>query len=370
MVQKVHSAVRLPSLDGWRALAVGMVMLSHFAYSRGAPPLAKLANAFDGGDLGVRVFFVISGLLITYLLLAEADRGEPSLASFYTRRVLRIFPVYFLYVAVVALLAASGWYSEARSSWIGTLTFTRDVVGRGDSVTVHYWSLAVEEQFYLLWPSVLVALGLWRRPRTAVVLLLVPLAVCPFVRAGIVQAHWPNPWIIRALGPFSIAQYADSLAIGCLGAFVQHTYSDRVARFASGGVLAFALTVFVAGALSETDVHGVWLTLIPPVEGIAVVCAIWVTINRRHGAVYRLLNTRTVAWIGTLSYSLYVWQQLFLSHFAGPRLSTLPVYDWRVWWLAALVVASMSYYLIERPVLRVRDRLRAQLLPTAARAAC
>ncbi len=343
-------------------MAIALVMVSHVAFTRGFPAPPWVSRVIETGNLGVRVFFVISGLLITYLLLTEADRrGRPSLRAFYMRRVLRIFPVYFLYVGVLAVLTAIGVYSDAWSSWIGTLTFTRDVVGRGDSVTVHYWSLAVEEQFYFIWPLTLVLLGLWRRTRLAIALLLIPLLICPIVRLGLVQALWPAPWVARVLGPFSIARYADSLAIGSLAAFVYRSHRERLRRFASGGALSAALTTFVAAAAFGERLPAVIEVWMPTVQALAVVCAIWVTLERPSGAIYRTLNSRPIVWVGTLSYSLYVWQQLFLSHFAGPRLAALPVYDWRVWWLAALACACASYYVVERPILRVRDSLRARL---------
>src|SRR5712671_3180142 len=280
--------MRLPSLDGWRAVAISVVLLDHVNYTRGAVVPAWWKQAFQG-NLGVRVFFVISGLLITYLLLTEADRrGHASLGAFYVRRALRIFPVYFLYVAA---LAAPGLYSDATSSWIGTLTFRRDLIGRGNSVTVHYWSLAVEEQFYMVWPALLVGLSLWKRPRLAAALLLVPILVCPILRSGAIQARWPNPFVLRALGSFSIALYADSLAIGCLGAFLYRAYGGTGRRFASAGALVFALAVFVAAmAVDDGRFGAMGAALLPPVEAAAMMGAIWVTIERRSGVVYKFLN--------------------------------------------------------------------------------
>ena len=239
------------------------------------------------------------------------------------------------------------------------------MVGRGDSLTVHYWSLAVEEQFYVIWPLTLVLLGLWRRPRLAVGLLFMPLLLCPIVRSGLIQERWPNEWVVRLLGPFSIARYADSLAIGSLAAFIYRAHGERLQRFASRIVLTAALTIFVVVTAIDSSLPAAAAALTPTVQALAVACAIWVTIERRSGGLYWFLNTSLIAWIGTLSYSLYVWQQLFLSHFAGPRLSAFPVYDWRIWWLAAIACACTSYYAVERPILRVRDKLRARLFETA-----
>src|SRR5256885_4307140 len=117
-ISVVYQPERLPSLDGWRAVAIAMVVLSHFTATAGFAARWWWTIAFQG-NLGVRIFFVISGLLITYLLLLEADRhGRPSLRSFYTRRVLRIFPVYFLYLGVVLALTAAGLYTDTATTFI------------------------------------------------------------------------------------------------------------------------------------------------------------------------------------------------------------------------------------------------------------
>ena len=341
-------------------MAIFLVIFSHFTATRGFSPPSWWTLIFQG-NLGVRIFFVISGLLITYLLLVEADRrGHASLRAFYTRRALRIFPVYFLYLAVVAALTAVGLYTDTATTWIGSLTFTRDFTGRSASLTGHYWSLSVEEQFYLVWPVTMVALRLWRRPRVAVGILLVPVALCPILRSGIVQALWPNWWVDRALNVFSIARYADSLAIGCLGAFAYRAYRDRLKHVASPAILGVALAVFiVAAGIEVQSTAAVAGAVLPLVEAVALLCAILVTIERPAGYFYRLLNAKPVVWLGLLSYSLYVWQELFLSYSAGPILSAWPVYDWRVWWLPAVACACVSYYFVERPILRIKDRLRA-----------
>jgi peptidoglycan/LPS O-acetylase OafA/YrhL len=353
----VYQPERLPSLDGWRAAAIVMVVLSHFTATRGFPTPSWWTAVFQG-NLGVRIFFVISGLLITYLLLMEADRrGRPSLRSFYTRRVLRIFPVYFLYLAAAFALAAAGLYADTVTAWLGSLTFTRNFLGQSQSLTGHYWSLAVEEQFYVAWPVTLVLLRLWERPRLAIALLLVPIVVCPLVRMNIIQVQWPNPLLDRALNLYSTARYADSLAIGCLGAFAYRKYRDRLGAAVPAWTLTAVLVVLAATAIASGDATQN-APLVPIAEAALTLCAILITIDRRSGPTYRLLNMPAVVWVGVLSYSLYVWQELFIAWSAGPKLSGLPVYDWRIWWVAALTCACLSYYLVEQPILRIRDRYR------------
>lgn len=358
----MNRTTRIPSLDGWRALSIVIVTLSHFEFATGFPrELAPAWGRLFQGDLGVRIFFVISGFLITYLLLVEAERdSRPSLKQFYIRRVLRIFPIYYLFAAVLVSLTAAGLYSDAWSTWLATLTFTRNIAGRGDSVTVHLWSLAVEEQFYLVWPVTFVTLALWRRPRLAVGILLVPIVLAPMFRWGVIQMHAGPGLVSRLLGGFSIALYADSLAVGCLGAYFYKRQRHRFSAILSQPFLAGALSaaLFVLAWVEWPPAYGVW-ALVPSVQALLIMAAIWATIERRIGVGYRLLNAAPVVWLGTLSYSLYVWQQLFLGHFAGPRLAGLAIYDHRVWWLTALVAAIVSYYAVERPILALRNRFRA-----------
>jgi peptidoglycan/LPS O-acetylase OafA/YrhL len=351
----------LPSLDGWRGVAILLVVLSHFTATRGFTPPSWWTLVFQG-NLGVRMFFVLSGFLITYLLLLEADRhGRASLGAFYIRRGLRIFPVYFLYLGVVAVLAVAGLYTDTATTWIGSLTFTRNLIGRADSLTGHYWSLSVEEQFYLVWPVTLVALRLWRRPALAAGILFVPIVLSPVFRSGIVEAHWQNTWVARGLNAFSTARYTDAIAVGCLGAFLYRSYRDPLQRLASPASLGVALAVFVLAAAGEGR-SAIGNAVLPLVEAVTLVCAIWVTLDYRAGLVYRLLNSKPVVWLGLLSYSLYVWQELFLSWAAGPKLAASPAYDWRVWWVPAVACACVSYYLVERPILRFKDKLRATLV--------
>jgi peptidoglycan/LPS O-acetylase OafA/YrhL len=158
---KTGNQKKLPSLDGWRAVSIALVLIAHSKYAAGFP--AMLGSALDGfnangiapGSLGVRFFFVISGFLITWLLLQEqAKHGVISLKHFYLRRALRILPVYFLYLFVLGFLTH---YSQPASDWLTNLTFTTNYFWPPEP-TAHLWSLGVEEQFYLLWPGLLVLL--------------------------------------------------------------------------------------------------------------------------------------------------------------------------------------------------------------------
>ena len=148
---------RLPSLDGLRAISIFLVLLGHAGGTHG---LVRLDLGIgDYAHLGVVVFFVISGFLITRLLLSEhAKKGQVSLQRFYTRRALRLFPASYTYIACITLLWLSGiLHLEPRDLWHAVTYTVNYLPGRTWQVG-HLWSLSVEEQFYLLFPVLLILL--------------------------------------------------------------------------------------------------------------------------------------------------------------------------------------------------------------------
>lgn len=161
---------RIPSLDGLRGISILMVLLGHLAGTRGFPLSAAAGNRTAVAAIGVHVFFVISGFLITGLLLAElAATDRIRLSRFYFRRTLRIFPPYYALIASLVLAQALGFLSLAPGDVLHALTYTSNYdAGRSWSIG-HTWSLGVEEQFYLLWPACLVLLGARRALVAAVV---------------------------------------------------------------------------------------------------------------------------------------------------------------------------------------------------------
>ena len=253
---------QIPSLNGWRAVAILLVLLDHSVYTVGFPenkiPMWGWV-VLQQGNLGVRIFFVLSGFLITHLLLREVEKSRSreienqnsiSLKNFFLRRCLRILPVYFTYLGVLALLLQAGvYFGEVSSSWIGALTFTRNMVGPVASYTGHFWSLSVEEQFYLAWPVCLVIFALWRRPRVGYLLLLIPVILCPLVRMSGITVEKHGEFYGRVFGSNSILIYADSLAIGCLGAFWLRRISFQLSSAASSLAFVGTLFIIVTGAV-------------------------------------------------------------------------------------------------------------------------
>lgn len=353
MLEKTPSN-RFPSLDGWRAVGILLVMFSHvWAADNYDQTRFYFHHLASQGDLGVRIFFVLSGFLISYLLLVEYERtGAVSLKDFYIRRVLRIFPVYFLYLFVLVLLQAAGLYHETFSSWLGVLTFTRNMTGHGQSATAHFWSLAVEEQFYLAWPIALVAFGLYRRPRLA--LWVLAAVALTSVASRIVACEDQSFLCQRILNDKSTIKYADSIAVGCMAAFlaIKYRFKERY------GVALFyvALAALVLSAATQSMVtNAAASSVLIAVQALLIIVCIVLSITAKPFGVYQVLNSRPFVILGHVSYSLYVWHVMFLSHYMGNRPGSA-IYDWRVWWIPAVLVAVVSFYAFERPIVGLRKK--------------
>jgi len=341
----VTSAVRLPSLDGLRAISITLVILSHVAALHLTRSLEQLWR-IDAGNLGVRTFFVISGFLITSLLLDERrTTGTVSLARFYLRRTCRIMPAFFVFLLAMALAAALGWQTLSGHSLLHAATYTSNYAVT-DWPVGHSWSLSVEEQFYLLWPGLLLVAGLRGGERGAFRAAAGMLLVSPLLRLfAAVAGHWPdNP-------RYAFETVADALAVGCLLA----RYRSALWTWAPSRRL---LVSYAAGwwpvAMLALAVMNVRWPLFGAALGVSllnVVIAFGIerSVSLPQAGMAPLLNTRPLVLVGTWSYSLYLWQQPFLAEHASIALALR---------LTALVTCAVaSYYLVERPALRLRARL-------------
>ena len=250
---------RLPSLDGWRALSILLVLGEHSAHVNGFPRgLTKVFHWGFDANLGVRTFFIISGFLITWLLLEEHERtGQVSLTHFYLRRGLRILPVYIAFICTLAALQYFTPFTQPVNLWLGNVTFTTNFVSsdRDWNTSGHLWSLAVEEQFYLLWPSIFVVLALAQSLRRALWILAIPIWFAPIAR--IITYFELAPAILRPFfSLFSFLNYFDSLAIGCICALLWmhrknalRELTTRQPRIVFYGALALIIVPYCMGRL-------------------------------------------------------------------------------------------------------------------------
>ena len=353
-------AARIPSLDGLRAVCILLVVIAHAHGTAGFPlvthplPLQMLLHGM--GEFGVRVFFVISGYLITSLLLHEESKtGTVSLRGFYVRRIYRIFPAFYCFIAVVAVLAGTGVIVLHRRDLLYAVTFLMNYHPDHAWWVGHLWSLSVEEQFYLLWPSVLLLFGSRRALRVAGATLL----LAPVVRVTLWKI-WPGS---LAGMPEYFPTTCDSIATGCVlsGARSWLDASPRYLRAlrSPAGALLLPLALVVSLGSRYPSFN---LPLGTSLANVLTVLHLDRVVRFPQTPDGRLLNTAPLRFIGGLSYSIYLWQQLFLDRYATSPLPSLPLN------LGLVAVASLlSYYGIEQTFLRLRTRRARSASLTGAR---
>ena len=349
---------RIPSLDGLRALSIAFVLIQHSVGSTGSE-FERYTTNF--GRLGVWIFFVISGFIITHLLLRESERGPISLRRFYLRRAFRLLPALFAYLIFLAVIRAPGVEPIHFASGALFLVPYLPWGMEHPWSTGHLWSLTVEEHFYLLWPPLLASLG----ARRAKWLLVVFVVVVPFLRVL---------WYKLKLDPLanSLIGIGDLMAYGALAAIWHHRRPEAMLRFvAKSVVFGRFLAVLAVGGVLALRTAELWLIVTVPlgmtVVGLAVAYLLLslcfegqtsppgpLSETERGSFVFRILNLRWVAWVGTISYSLYLWQQPFLHKHS----------DSAEWWqqfpvnlVLAIVAAVGSFYLVEQPFLKLKGRL-------------
>jgi peptidoglycan/LPS O-acetylase OafA/YrhL len=342
---------RIASLDGLRALSILLVLLGHASMSDGAPHL--LGPLRHVGNIGVRFFFVISGFLITTLLLKEeAKTGTISLGRFYLRRTLRIFPAAYFFIAVIALLGSLHWIKMIPHEVLYGATYTMNYHDNKALWLGQLWSLAVEEQFYLLWPGLMLLAGRVRAFRGAWLVV----ALVPLLRAWM--------WFgLHATDTSMTKHYeavADALATGCLLA----AYYNRLGEF--GWYRRFqSRTVVFLGATCGLVLVGNALFLVNPgafyvwgqsLANVGTVFAIDWAIRHPEHLLGKMLNWRPMIAIGVLSYSLYLWQNPFLLGDMGNLWTT-----WPQNLFFGVAAALVSYYAIEQPFLNLKDRIEGRL---------
>lgn len=341
---------RIPSLDGLRAISIGLVLIGHLSGTQNFPLSERVGGIFALGELGVRVFFIISGFLITRLLLQElGSKQHINLPKFYFRRTFRIFPAYYFFILALLLLEAARLIALHPGDIWHALTYTSNYhPGRSWNVG-HTWSLGVEEQFYLLWPAVLLIAGA-RRGLWAAASLIV---LCPLIRLSLWHFF---PETQSGIG-HRFETIADALAVGCVLAGARDWLHGRIAyrkMLASKLFLLVPVAVFCANLLHDRPrLHFLFGYTVMNV-GVAL-CIDWCVTNY-SGNIGRFLNLRPLVFLGVLSYSIYLWQQLFLNRYSNSIFCQFP-YN-----LILVAVASLaSYYLIERPFLRLRPGLEAKI---------
>ncbi|HET6910858.1 MAG TPA: acyltransferase family protein, partial [Mycobacteriales bacterium] len=341
---------RLPQLDGLRAIAVSMVVLAHIGFLLHMPfGTRKALSPVIEAD-GVELFFVLSGYLITTILVRERGRsGRMSLRAFYLRRVLRIAPAFYVFLVAVAILAATGHAAVSPLALLASAAYLWDYSPHVVPWIQHTWSLAVEEQFYLLWPLLLAR----SRPRFAAAACVVGMVAAPVLR-------WTTYGAISSINPGNPAHTrADALLVGCLLALLPALKSrgiDRALHIVHrlhldqlGGVLYLVAIPYLLSPYIFTTIPGrVRFTVGLSLEAVLGALLVHALVSRERWVLSRVLSRAPLRPLGVISYSVYLWQEPFLL-----PTTHLPMAG-RV--AGILATATASYWLIERPFLRLKRR--------------
>jgi len=334
--------VRLPSLDGLRAVSILLVLLAHLRGTGQAPDLDWLGAVGDVGNLGVRTFFVISGFLMTMLLEKEYERrGCISLANFLQRRAFRILPALAAYLVALGLMTAIGIVAVTHSDLLTAATFATNYDAQRSWYVGHLWSLSVEAQFYVLWATTRVLVGRSRMFPVA----LAAVAAGPAARVGlhVLAPEWR--WSIGEAFPTVV----DALATGSLLAMMQAQLAGssrylRLIQSAAGSAMPLALLGLNAAMPYIAFSYTIGETLM----NLLLAAIIHRVVMFPRSAIGRILNARAAVGLGTLSYSLYLWQQPFLN-----RQSTALFAQFPLNLVLAVIAALLSYFVIERPALQI-----------------
>lgn len=339
-----------PELDGFRGLAVLLVIIGHVSY---------FSLGFDShlASLGVLLFFVLSGFLITGVLLNEQDRrGRISLANFYLRRILRLAPALLIFLAVVTALIYFGavvdvpWYEVVTG-----LLYMANIVGHAWPVG-HLWSLSLEEQFYAMWPWLVARIPARR-------LLFAATAIASAVALARMVTIWNgwfphNPGMVNRRPWFRI----DSIMVGCCLciAMTDDIRRARVTRM----VAALGPAVAWIALLGWTMAVGLTFQ-ITFLTVQTVLCAIVLAqlILCPTPVLSAIFSNPILRHLGKISYGLYLWQQLFVDN---PHARWGPLQTFPISVIVPLAIAELSYWLVEVRFLNWKESLSADS-PTSVR---
>ena len=367
---------RSPALDGVRGFALLIVVIHNTAWISGPSEqlLVKLyAAGAAAGWVGVQLFFVLSGFLITGILM-DTRRSPDYLRRFFIRRALRIFPLYFVGIAIAVLLAATlaqntDWansvdrYQWAYWTYVSNWTdpFTGGIPGLS-----HLWSLAIEEQFYFLWP-----LAVWRTPSHKILRILVALvAAAPLMRFGMIAAGMPP---ITSYS-FTIAR-VDALAIGALLALCLQDDRLRIQLFRwLPAITAVSTSVLGALAFHQRGLHALESPVLIYGQTLtAVLSACLIAWTQKDpvsggGKMSRIMTNGLLRDLGKYSYAIYLIHaplHAVFNEYATPivRASDGPLHLPRLLAYTVFVLAlsygasRITWLILEQPALRLKDRL-------------
>jgi len=342
-----YSFRNFPQLDGFRGLAIVLVICGHImSFESRSLPIRQSGDYVS--HLGVFLFFVLSGFLITGLLHRERSlKGTVDLKWFYVRRALRLGPALLVFLLGVVILRRFGLVEHvARYEILACFLFVRNFFGKS-LVTVHLWSLSLEEQFYLFWPNVYKRLK-FSNP-------LVPTLCLTFGIALWRGVSLTFGLVSDRIGVYYMRPYFrfDSILIGCClalalakgGGFLQ--FARKISSIVPAGCFWIALVSWTVWG--QSICNPLYLTL----QMLLISALLAQLVLTDRGFTFQLFSNPVSRYIGRISYSLYLWQELFLV-LQSPSWGILRRFPVNV--ICSIAVAAVSYQFIEKPVMDLKSK--------------
>ncbi len=349
----LNESTKLPSLNGLRAISILLVIIHHIGHNKFfngyeyGTIIRGVLSFLQDGQLGVNIFFVISGFLITTLLIREEKLyGKINLKSFYIRRSLRIFPVYYFVLLTYFILQILSLIEISNLSWFTSLTYTKYFNRGSDLYTGHFWSLCVEEHFYIFWP---IAFMFGKKIRKYLAFFLI--LIVPIIK--LISFYFPVSWV----HDLTILTRIDAIAFGCLVSIYKDYILSKLEKYWKYIIYISLGSLFILHFLPSNILDYNHFAVIKSfgtaygsIANIFIALLILYSIYGPKKLWYKFLNLKIMNHIGILSYSLYLWQQIVIFepfHFNfNPFVTVILIY----------LVAFTSYYFIEKQFLKLKSK--------------
>lgn len=337
---------KIKGLDGLRGLSVLAVIFSHIELFSRLGINQKFSDVVFR-HLGVNSFFVLSGFLITLLLIREKNKTDSiDIGAFMLRRALRIFPLYFFSIFVLFLISYFGFTKINECAFFYAITYTVNFAPTSCQAATmsHFWSLAVEEHFYLVWPFIF-----FINARFAFMAAIAFAGACIYFDTGFfsnsLTEYKLNRWTFPA---------AEPIALGCISAFLcNNIFIKRIST-----LQAFPWIISL-GIMAQVFYSNQLLA------NLVITILILYIYHNQKSFLVTSLDIKPLAAIGVISYGLYVWQGVFTGNGPGNGSTPFPPHNIDIGLLITFIVAPISYWYFERPFLKIKERFRSSSMASS-----